>query len=280
MNDAGTATTRAAREHARAQAGTAAEAMPVLPASAWAGELPGGVDPAALVWAETVAGGGYASKVLAPGTTLRLRDLEGDACAHLLLYNADGPWERLNVADTVKIPWQAYLGAGHPLLSDQGRALATIVADSSGRHDALCGTTNAAANAARYGDGDAQGPSPAGRELQLLAAAKHGLGPRDIPPGISFFQGVRVDAEGRLRFEGSAGAGAAVELRIELPAIAILANVPHPLDPRPDYTATTLEVLAWSGDPTGPEDDLWSSTPEIERALANTKDYRDARGSR
>ncbi len=137
----GTDTTRAAREHARAQAGTAAEAMPRLPASAWPGEVPEGVDPAALTWAETIAGGGYASKVLARGTTLRLTDRAGDACAHLLLYNADQPWERLNVADTVKVPWQAYLGEGHPLLSDQGRVLAVIAADSSGRHDALCGTT-------------------------------------------------------------------------------------------------------------------------------------------
>jgi urea carboxylase-associated protein 2 len=275
----GTDTTRAAREHARAQAGTAAEAMPTLPASAWP-EPPAGVDPAALTWAETVAGGGYASKVLARGTTLRLTDVAGDACAHLLLYNADQPWERLNVADTVKVPWQAYLGEGHPLLSDQGRVLAVIAADSSGRHDALCGTTALATNMERYGDGSPQGPSPAGRELQLLAAAKHGLGPRDIPPSISFFQGVRVDAEGALRFEGSAGPRTAVELKVEMPVIAILANVPHPLDPRPEYTASTLEVLAWRGDPTGPDDVLWSSTPELERAYLNTADYCDARGTR
>ena len=275
----GTGTTRAAREHARAQAGTAAEAMPILPAGSWP-EPPQGVDPGELTWAETVAGGGYASKVLARGTTLRLTDLEGDACANLLLFNADQPWERLNVADTVKVPWQAYLGEGHPLLSDQGRVLGVIVGDSSGRHDALCGTTNFATNRERYGDGSPQGTSPAGRELQLLAAAKHGLGPRDIPPCVSFFQGVRVDGEGALRFEGSAGAGAAVELRIEMPAIAILANVPHPLDPRAGYTASTLEVLAWRGDPTGPGDALWSSSPEVERAYLNTKDYCDGRGTR
>ena len=87
------------------------------------------------------------------------------ACAHLLLYRADAPWERLNVADTVKVPWQAYLGAGHPLLSDQGRVLATLVADGSGRHDALCGTTSLASNTAKYGDGSLHSASPAGREL-------------------------------------------------------------------------------------------------------------------
>jgi urea carboxylase-associated protein 2 len=254
--------------------------MPYRPPSAWP-EPPEGVDPAELVWAETVAGGGYTSKLLARGTTLRLADPRGDACAHVLLYNADQPWERLCVADTVKIPWQAYLGSGHPLLSDQGRVLATIVTDESARHDALCGTSVLARNEERYGDGSPHGPAPAGRELFILAAAKHGLEPRDLPPSVSFFKGVRVAHDGALVFEGSAGAGGPgghVELRAELPLIVLVANVPHPLDPRDEYECSTLEVLAWRGRPTAPDDPLWTSTPEIERAFLNTHDYARARG--
>jgi uncharacterized protein YcgI (DUF1989 family) len=30
----------------------------------------------------------------------------------VLVYNAEHPTERLNVADTVKVQWQAYLGLG------------------------------------------------------------------------------------------------------------------------------------------------------------------------
>jgi urea carboxylase-associated protein 2 len=251
--------------------------MPTVPASAWPSP-PGGIGPELLTWAEVVAGGGYTSKVLARGTTLRLTDLEGDACAHVLLYNADQAWERLNVADTVKVPWQAYVGAGHPLLSDQGRVLATVVADTSGRHDALCGTSVRTANAARFGDGSPQGPSPAGRELFKLAAAKHGLGPRDLAPSVSFFKEVRVADDGDLGFSGAADPGAFVELRAELPVVVLIANVPHPLDERDEYTCSALGVLAWRGSPTAPDDPLWSSTPELERALLNTADYAAARG--
>jgi urea carboxylase-associated protein 2 len=272
-----TGTTHGARDHARAMAGTAVETMPTLPPTAWPA-VPDGVAAQDLTWAEVVGGGNYTNKVVARGTTIRLTDLAGDACAHVLLFNADQPWERLNVADTVKVPWQAYLSTGHPLLSDQGRVLATVVADDSGRHDALCGTSSRARNEERYGDGAPQGPSPAGRELLLLAALKHGLGPRDIPPSISFFQGVRVGDDGRLAFTGSAGAGASVTLRAELPLVVLVANVPHPLDPRGDYTCTSLEVLAWRGAPTGPQDPLWSATPESERAFLNTADYAAARG--
>jgi urea carboxylase-associated protein 2 len=274
-----TATPLGAREHARAQGGARAEAMPTLPASSWPNP-PDGVDAGSLTWAETVAGGGYTSKLIARGSTVRLTDVAGDACAHVLLFNADQTWERLNVADTVKVLWQAYLGTGHLLLSDQGRVLASLIGDSSGHHDALCGTSSRLRNEQRYGDGSPQGPSPAGRELQLLAAAKHGMTGRDVGPGISFFKGVRAEPDGALTFTGAAQAGSFVELRAELPLVLVIANVPHPLDPRPAYTCSTLEVLAWTGSPTAPSDPLWTASPEGERAFLNTADYLAARGIR
>jgi urea carboxylase-associated protein 2 len=273
-----TATTYGAREHARAQEGTAADAMPVLPASTWPAP-PDGVSATDLVWAETVAGGGYTHKVLARGTELRLTDLAGDGCAHVLLYTGGRPWERLNTADTVKVLWNAYLGEGALLLSGQGRVLASVVADTSGRHDALCGTSTAARNTARYGDGAPQGPSPAGRELLKLAALKNGLEPRDLPPSVSFFQGVRVGPDGELEFTGSSGPGGAVTLRAEQQLTVLIANVPHPVDPRPDYVCGPLEVLAWRARATAPGDALWSATPEGRRAFLNTADHLTARGT-
>jgi urea carboxylase-associated protein 2 len=240
--------------------------MPVVPA------------PAGLVWLETVAGGGYTHGVLARGTELRLSDPTGDACAHLLLFARDRPWERLNAADTVKVQWNAFLGAGRLLLSDQGRVLASLVSDTSGRHDALCGTSAVARNTARYGDGSPHGPSPAGRALFELAAAKHGLSRRDLPPSISFFQGVRVEPDGSLEFTGSAGPGTTVTLRAEQPLTVLLANVPHPLDPRPGYVCGPLEVRARPGRPTGPGDPLWDDTPEGRRAFANTAGFLTAGG--
>ncbi|WP_406388359.1 urea amidolyase associated protein UAAP1 [Streptomyces sp. NBC_00887] len=268
-----TATTHGAREHARSQHITRTRDMPVVPAADWPAGLPG--EP---VWAETVAGGNYTHRVLARGTELRLTDLDGDACAHVLLYADGRPWERLNTADTVKVQWNAYLGADRLLLSDQGRVLASVIADSSGRHDALCGTSTLLRNTARYGDGTPQSASPAGRELLKLAAAKNGLEPRDLPPSLSFFQGVQIREDGALDFTGSAGAGTAVTLRAEQDLTVLVANVPHPLDPRPAYTCTSLEVLAWRARPTRPGDPLWDASPEGRGAFLNTNDFLTARG--
>ncbi|RRQ28318.1 DUF1989 domain-containing protein [Rhodococcus sp. Eu-32] len=261
-----TATTHAARDHARAQA--AAITGPAAPEGI-----------SELTWSETVPGGRYTTKVLARGTRLRLRDVDGNACAHLLLYRADAPWERLNAADTVKVPWQAYLGIGHPLLSDQGRVLATVVADSSGRHDAFCGTTSVAANDAKYGSGELHSSSPAGRELFTVAAAKHGLEPRDLPPSISFFHGVRVEADGALTATGNANAGAEIDLLIHLPVVVLLANTAHPLDPSPTFDTTALDVLAW--DASSELNDLFNTDPEYQRAVWNTESaWTAAKGTR
>ena len=63
----------AARDHARRMAGTVVEAMPVLPPIA--DDLPAEVSPADLLWEETIAAGGYATRRLARGA--RLRPLQG-----------------------------------------------------------------------------------------------------------------------------------------------------------------------------------------------------------
>ncbi|WP_301122371.1 urea amidolyase associated protein UAAP1 [Mycolicibacterium fortuitum] len=273
-----TATTAGARDHARAQARALTDSMPVVPASAWP-TPPTGVAAEKLTWAETVPGGRYTSKVLARGTRLRLRDLDGTACAHLLLWRADAPWERLNVADTVKVPWQAYLSAGHPLLSDQGRVLATLVSDTSGHHDALCGTTTLSGNTTKYGAGEVESASPAGRELLALAALKSGLTRRDVAPSVSFFHGVRVEADGALVSTGSAGADTAVELITHLPLIVAVANTAHPLDPAPQFTVGSLEVLAWSaaGDLAEIGATVGERDPEYQRAYLNSEDVWSAR---
>ena len=272
-----TDTVSAARQDARAQGGQSAEAMPYVPAAS-SPHVPDGVPAEALTWAETVAPGGYTHRAVARGTRIRLDDPTGEACAHVFLLRADAPHERLNVADTVKIPWQAYLGAGHPLLSGDGRVLATIAVDTSARHDAFCGTSSDAWNTAKFGDARAGGPTPSGQSLLTLAAAKHGLTWRDLGPSISLFQGVRVAADGALDWQGSIGAGAAVELVAELPLIVLIANVPHPLDPREEYVVGPLRVHAWRSAPTGPDDPAFTASPERTRAYLNTIDDAEARG--
>lgn len=257
-----TADPKSAREHARAQGGTKVEAMPTVPA------------PDGLVWAETLGAGGYASKRLARGARIMLTDVKGDACASMLAFNAEMPTERLNVADTSKIQWNAYLGAGKFLLTDMGRALFSILEDTAGTHDLFCGASNEAANARRYGDGTNYGEHPNARDRFLIAAGKYGLTRRDVHPCVNWFKGVKVADDGATKFDGGPfPPGRRITLRAEMDVIVVFANCPHVLDPRPDYTVTPLRIEAARGPVTPEDDEIRNATPEGLRAFLNTEDY-------
>jgi urea carboxylase-associated protein 2 len=272
MSDFSTADPAGARAHARAMAGARVEAMPTVPASA-AEDRPDGVAADSMLWAETIAAGGYAAKRLNRGARLQLVDVHGDACLSMLVFNAERPVERLNVADTQKVQWNAYLAQGSLLLSDMGKVLMSILEDTAGAHDAFCGASNAASNARRYGDGDNWGPHPNARDRFMLATAKFGLGRKDIHPCINWFKGVRIADDGAARFNAAPyAAGRQLTLRAEMDVIVVLANCPHVLDPRPDYVVTPARVLAWRGEPTPETDPIRNATPEGLRAFQNVEE--------
>jgi urea carboxylase-associated protein 2 len=263
----------AARAHARAMDGIVVEAMPLLPPRA--DDLPTIVHADDLLWEETIAAGGYGSRTLARGTRVRLIDLEGDACASVLLFNAALPSERLNIADTIKVQWDAYPSVGSLLLSDMGRALASIEQDDAGTHDAFCGPSNEASNRRHYGEGRNSGPYPNARDRLLLGAAKHGLGRRDVHPCINLFKGVRISANGHTEPQlGPFTRGRSLILRAEMDLILVIANCPHVLDTR-SWSITPLRATAWRGPLTAADDPIRTATPERLRAFLNTEDlYR------
>jgi hypothetical protein len=254
-------------------ADTSVEAMPTVPASA-ATDLPAGVTREAMLWEETIGAGGYAAKDLSPGARLRLVDLAGDACVSMLVFNAENPVERLNVADTIKVQWNGYLQPGRLLLSDMGRVLMSIETDDAQTHDAFCGPSNEVANARKYGNGANWGPHPSARDRLLLGAAKFGLLRKDVHPGINWFKGVRIAADGATQLQvGPHAAGRSVQLRAEMPVIIVLANCPHVLDARTRYTVTPVRASAWRGPRALADDSIRSASPEARRAFENTDEY-------
>jgi uncharacterized protein len=247
--------------------------MPTLPASATV-DVPAGVSPADVLWDEVLEAGDYAAHALPRGTRLRLTDIGGDACAHVALHHADLTSERLNLADTTKVQWQMYPGPSSLLLSDRGRVLAAITDDTSGRHDTICGAPNRSDHERKYGDGRVEGPCPNARDRLIVALAKFGLDRRDLPPTISFFKGVRVDAGGGLHLDDvPAAAEAFVEIRCELNLLVSVANAPHVLDTRERFTCTPLRLTAWRDAPARTDDPLRHTTPERHRAYLNTDDW-------
>ena len=273
MTGRGTADPQGARAHAHAMAGTKIEAMPTVPARL-ASDLPAGVLPDDMLWEEIISAGGYASKELTRGSRLRLIDLYGDSCVSMLVFNSERPVERLNMADTIKVQWNAYLQGGRLLLSDMGRVLMSVLCDEAQTHDTFCGPTNERTNTVRYGNGTNWSPFPNARERLLLGAAKFGLGRKDLHPCVNWFKGVRVAADGTTLWEGGPfRPHRSIVLRAEMNVLVILANCPHVLDERAQYTVTPVRASAWRGPVTPEGDPIRNSTVESVRAFVNVEEY-------
>lgn len=268
-----TSTTKNAREHARAQAGVQAEYQRTVPIAATANP-PSGVDAGSMLWEETVGPGNYAVHRLPRGSRLRLTDRDGDASVQLLVFNAQQTSERLNIADTVKVQWQAYFGAGQLLLSDMGRVLMSALDDTCAGHDTFNAMSNLNWNTTKYGSGAVHGASPNARDLLAVALTKAGLERRDICPGLNVFKKVIVEPNGDFSWHGDKSpSGGELTLRCEMDVLVALTVTPHVLDPRPDYTTTPVDIVAWQGEQTPEDDPIRCASPEGMRAFENTEYY-------
>ena len=231
--------------------------------------------PSPVLWDDTIPGGAYWTRIVRRGTTLRLIDDHGSRGVACLAYNADDPTERYNAADTVKVQNMVYLSTGRVLLSDMGRVLLSITADTSGHHDTFAGCSTAATVLAQYGDGSYQrlrnDSYRDGRANFLAALGRHGLGPRDLMPNINWFAAVRVDPDGSLRWTPDAvQPGRYLDLRAEMNVLVALSNTPHPLWPGPTYDPKPLRVLGWNAPPPAADDRCRTFGDEARRAFRNT----------
>ena len=227
---------------------------------------PAPIAAAALRQRENVPGGWYWPMRLARGQRLRVVNTAGSSCVSLMAWSAADPSERLNVADTVKVQWTTRITTGHVLLSDMGRVLLSITADTCGRHDALVGGSTAATNARRYGRPGLRNT----RDNLLLAAAKYGLSRRDVSPCFTLFARVGTDDAGHLLWQGAGAPGEAVDLRAEMDLLVVLSNCPHPLDDSPDYAPAAIEALVWDMPSAAADDPCRQAGEEAARAFART----------
>ena len=134
------------------------------------------------------------SRVLKKGQTLRIIDSEGQQAVDALLYCAGDLAERYSSQDTLRVQGSAYIELGTRLVSNKGRVMASITADSCGRHDTSAGCCSCESNAVRFGE--ATKYQHACRENFILELSKHGLTKRDIVSNLNFFMNVPIDASG------------------------------------------------------------------------------------
>lgn len=192
------------------------------------------------------AGDGWIHE-LALGQVLRIVDVEGNQAADTLLYDADNPEDHYSAMATVTAQSNVYLTAGSVLLAESGKPLATIVADTCGRHDTLGGACSAQSNTVRYAHEKENMHNCRDTFMLQLANKEGAYSKRDLAPNINFFMNVPVTPEGGLTFaDGVSSPGSYVELRSEARTLVLISNCPQLNNPCNAYHPTPIRVLIWN----------------------------------
>lgn len=235
------------------------------------------------IWSITIPAGGKWSGNIGRGKLLRFTALKDGANISLLMYNARDLSERYNMPDTLKAQHTSHLTRGNVLMSDNGRVLASIVDDSLGWHDPICGYTTRAATDEKYGTTNYQEMRNewlrSGQENFAVELVRNGLGMRDLMPVVNLFSKVFCDDNGDMHFSTEhCRAGATVTLRTEMDILLVLSNTPNPLDPGTAYPSVPVKLEVLPAAPVDSLDYCVNYRPENRHAFENTWEYYNLLG--
>lgn len=184
------------------------------------------------------------SHLLATGQILRIIDTGGQQAVDFLLYAASDTAERYSAQDTMRVARSPYLSLGSRLISTEGRVMATITADTCGRHDTSAGCCSCESNAVRFGEMTKY--LHACRENFLLELAKYDMSKRDIVANVNFFMNVPIESSGDFTvIDGISEPGGYVDLRVEMDVLCVISNCPQINNPCNGFDPTPIQVLIW-----------------------------------
>ena len=183
-------------------------------------------DPATAVYDHVIPARTPWSGLVRKGQSIRIVDSFGQQSADTLFYNAHNHAERYDAQATLAAQGSAYVSAGTTLLSNEGRALVVVTADTSGDHDTSAGACSCESNTVRFGHHTRY--MHACRENFLVEVARHGMDKRDIVGQHQFLHERTGAAERRPRDRGwtvkagglcrTAGGDGRVVRHLQLPA--------------------------------------------------------------
>jgi urea carboxylase-associated protein 1 len=205
------------------------------------------VTKAELLFDLTVAAGdGWIGEVPAGGA-VRITDLDGNQAADTLFYDAHDYANRYSAVDTIREQGAIYLTTGSVLRTVNGDALATIVADTCGRHDTIGGACSQESNVVRYGEHTRYQHACRATFVRQAIEWGRGLVKRDLTHNVNFFMNVPLTPEGGLTFEdGVSAPGKYVELRAERDLLVLVSNCPQLNNPCNGYNPTPIQLTGWA----------------------------------
>ncbi|MDR2427182.1 MAG: DUF1989 domain-containing protein [Endomicrobium sp.] len=230
------------------------------------------------LFSKTFKSGEKWSAVISKGKILRFTTLEDGANVSLLMYNADDLSERYNMPDTLKAQHIAFLTKGDIMMSDNGRAMASIIADSTSWIDTISGCSDKNLTEEKYGKTTYQQNGNDyyrnGYDNFAIELVRNGLGIRDIMPNVNLFSKVYCDDKGNMIYAANhSKADDYIMIRTEMSILLILSNTPNPLDTSSKYPSVQVKLDVYKSVTVGADDICVNKYPENKRAFENTWDY-------
>jgi urea carboxylase-associated protein 1 len=184
------------------------------------------------------------SAIIRKGQTLRIIDSHGQQAVDTLFYRAGDPGERFSGQETLRAQGSAYVGIGTRIMSNEGRTMLRVVADSCGLHDTSAGACSCESNTVRFGHDTKY--LHACRENFLIEAAKHGLSKRDIVPNLNFFMNVPIDPSGDFTVvDGMSKPGDHIDMVAEMDVLCLISNCPQVNNPCNGFFPTPVRVVIY-----------------------------------
>lgn len=224
-----------------------------------------------------LAPGAHWSLIVRKGVQMTLTDLQGGANVGMLFYNPTLLSEKYNAPDTLKCQHTFKLTRGHCLYSDMGRVFASIIDDSFGWHDSVCGTSHPNHIETRWGKRDYQTQRNEwlqnGFDAFLVELTKYRLKKQDLAANLNLFSEVSVDEEGKMSLSRQSQANDSITLRFEMDTLVLMHNCPHPLNECKEYPRNPVQIQLQKAAPVLADDYCLNLCDENRRGFHNNALY-------
>jgi len=193
---------------------------------------------------EIVPAKGVTAFEIQRGQTVRIEDVEGQQAVDLICYNLEDLGEKFWAAHTAKINGTIYVTTGHILYSDQARPMMTIVEDTVGVNDIICGSCSLALDLVRYGEEKA---SKGCMDLFEEVIRPWGLNRKDIPMCFNIFLDYPVEPGGNVAIDKDpvSKPGDHIDLRAEMNLLVSITACPQENNPCNGYNPTPIRVVVY-----------------------------------
>ena len=190
-----------------------------------------------------VAPGEPWSDIIRKGEILRIIDMEGQQAVDFICFNANDFNETYDTTVTVRLVLRPFLRKDDVLYSNLANPMFTMIEDTIGNHDTICGCCSAEINFLRYKAKN----TPSCRANFLRELSRHGLDSRSLVPNINFFMNIPFSANGEFQFKPPLSRpGDHVDLAAQMDCLAVISNCPQILNPANNYNPTPVRIVTFA----------------------------------